>query len=314
MSYSVIIVAMIGAAITAIGAIQLIKERQEAALSAVLAIDRDSAVAPAASGFDAWQQVFGRTTPRQGHTGIRLAPLLEQARIPIRVGEARMALALFSLSLVGLVLVGTGNVVLSVAAAGLLPAGAVLGLRRTVKRRRSQIVEAMPEALALMATSLRAGHTMHRAIESYASTGDDVLSEEFHQVLVEIQLGATVVEALSSMSERIPLSEIKWLARTVAIQYRVGGRLAELLDVLSAIAYARNELNREVSALTAEGRASAWMLGALPPLLMGAMYMTNPEYLHPLFSGTGLLILIGCAVSVVTGVAVIWSMVTKAVA
>lgn len=313
MSYAITITT-IGAVITVIAAVQFFKQRQEAALSAVLAIDHDSPASPAVSGLDAWQQVFGRSTSRQARAKIRLGPLLEQARLPIRVGEARMVLALLSLSIAAVMLSSTSNVVLSVLAAGALPVGSLLWLRRMARRRRTQIIEAMPEALALLATSLRAGHTMHRAIESYATAGDGVLSEEFHQVLVEIQLGGTVVEALSSMSERIPVPEIKWLARTVAIQYRVGGRLAELLDVLSAIAYARNELNREVRALTAEGRASAWMLGALPPLLMGAMYLTNPEYLNPLFSGTGLFILIGCAASVVTGVAVIWSMVTKAVA
>ena len=92
-------------------------------------------------------------------------------------------------------------------------------------------------------------------------------------------------------------------------QQEHGGRLADLFHTLSDVIRARDEVKREVQILTAEGRMSAYVLAGLVPVLFLMMRMVNPDYLVPLYSGTGLFVLIGCGLLVVTGLFVILRMV-----
>jgi tight adherence protein B len=99
------------------------------------------------------------------------------------------------------------------------------------------------------------------------------------------------------------------VVQAIRIQQTVGGRLADLFHTLADVIRARDEVKREVLILTAEGRMSAYVLAGLVPVLFLMMRMLNPKYLVPLYSGTGLYLLIGCALSVVSGLFVILRMV-----
>jgi len=97
--------------------------------------------------------------------------------------------------------------------------------------------------------------------------------------------------------------------QAIRIQQSVGGKLADLLHTLADFIRAREEVRREILALTAEGRISAWVLAALPLFLFFAIQVISPGYMQPLYQGWGLMVLAGTAGMVVAGVALIFKMV-----
>ena len=99
------------------------------------------------------------------------------------------------------------------------------------------------------------------------------------------------------------------VVQAIRIQQTVGGRLATLLHTLSDFIRMRSELRREVMVLTAEGRMSAYVLAGLVPFLLAMMQVLNPEYVKPLYGGSGLFLLIGCGLSVLAGMFTILRMV-----
>lgn len=238
-----------------------------------------------------------------------LAVTLERARIPLRPTEAVVGASMLTALALVLTLAMTRSLMLTGFVAVGVPVALINWVKHKIAARRRSLKEQMPEALAMLSSSMRSGHTLHRSMESLATSGPVPLSEEFSQVLAETNLGVSVVEAVHHMAARIDLPEAVWLARAMAIHYSVGGRLADLLQTLADLTYSRHELEREIQALTAEGRMSAWMLGLLPVALIVAIELTNPSYLNSLYSGWGLVALVGCGLSVVVGSMIIRRMV-----
>lgn len=238
----------------------------------------------------------------------RLAAELERARVPLRPGEA--ALVGLGLSaagaLVGALLLGSLTM-----AVMLLLLGPVLGwmvVRRRARRRRAAFEAQLPEALSLIASSLEAGHTPLRSIQSMVEESEAPLSEEFARVVAETSLGDPLVDSLQRLSDRLTIPDLAWVVQAVRIQQSVGGKLADILFTLAEFMRAREEIRREVKVLTAEGRMSAYVLGAMPIGIFGFINMRNPDYVKPLLSGGGLMLLIGAAISVAIGMGIILRM------
>ena len=93
----------------------------------------------------------------------------------------------------------------------------------------------------------------------------------------ETQLGGPLVDALDRMAARLDVRDVAWVVQAIRIQQQVGGKLADLLHTLADFIRAREEVRREVDVLTAEGRISAWVLGALPVFLLVAISAMNPQ-------------------------------------
>ena len=135
------------------------------------------------------------------------------------------------------------------------------------------------------------------------------LSEEFGRVVSETQLGDPLVDALARMADRLEVRDLSWVVQAIRIQQTVGGKLADLLHTLADFIRSREEIRREVRVLTAEGRLSAWVLGALPVLLLLVVQVISPDYMRPMFHGWGLATLGATAASVAVGMGVILRMV-----
>ncbi|HVE94360.1 MAG TPA: type II secretion system F family protein, partial [Acidimicrobiales bacterium] len=105
------------------------------------------------------------------------------------------------------------------------------------------------------------------------------------------------------------IPDVAWVVQAIRIQQSVGGKLGELLHTLADFMRSREEVRREVDVLTAEGRISAYILGAMPLFLLVAMQVLSPGYSAPLFTGWGLVVLALTGASVLTGVFVILRMV-----
>ena len=110
------------------------------------------------------------------------------------------------------------------------------------------------------------------------------------------------------MNMRLEIADLAWVIQALRIQQTVGGKLADLLTTLAEFMRQREEIRREVRVLTAEGRLSGNILGALPLFFMLIMQVLNPSWMTPMFHGWGPMVLAASAVSVMIGVALIRKM------
>lgn len=208
------------------------------------------------------------------------------------------------LTLLGLLLT-QGNVVLGLVflAIGIIGPWIYLGMRRS--RRRKAFGKALPDTLQLISGSLAAGLSLAQSIDTVVNDGVEPVSGEFRRVLVETRLGVSLEEALEGIAARFESKDFGWVVMAIRIQRQVGGNLAELLDTVAGTMRERAYLHRQVAALAAEGKLSAWVLGGLPPLFLIFLVLTNWTYVHPLFTDPrGILMLAGGALWL--GVGVFW--------
>ena len=238
-----------------------------------------------------------------------LAAALSTAALPIRPGEFLLATAAGAVVAAVVLTVVLSSWILGVAGAIGVAYVASIVPRVAAGRRRRAIEGQLPDALATIAASLEAGHTFLRAIQMYAEESQPPLADELGRVVGESSLGAPVLDALERMSARLHIADLDWVVQAIRIQHETGGRLAEVLHTLADFMRSREEVRREVKTLTAEGRVSAAVLGAMPPLLFLTFQVINPGYAEPLLHGWGLAVLGAAAASTATGIALIVRMV-----
>jgi tight adherence protein B len=202
----------------------------------------------------------------------------------------------------------TGRPVIAFVALALMPWVAWRVVLYRVAKRRAAFERQLPEALSLIAGSLEAGHTFLHAIDMMVQESEAPMSEEFERVLAETRLGDPLMDALDRMSDRLQIPDLAWVIQALRIQQSVGGKLAELLMTLGEFMRQREEIRREVRVLTAEGRLSGNILGALPLFFMLIMQVMNPNWMKPMLTGWGPAVLAIAGTSVLIGVAVIRKM------
>jgi len=233
---------------------------------------------------------------------------LERARVPLKPGEYVLIVLAGSLALAA-----AGMAIFSIWVFGVIglligPLVGVVVIRRRIAKRRRAFEKALPDALTLIASSLSAGHTFLRAIQMMCEEAEPPLSEEFARLVSETRLGDPVVDALARMAERLQIRDLDWVVQAIRIQQTVGGKLADLLHTLADFIRAREEVKREVSVLTAEGRVSAWVLGAMAPGMLALIQFLSPDYMSPMYQGWGLIVLGVTGFMVATGFAIIIKM------
>lgn len=150
-------------------------------------------------------------------------------------------------------------------------------------RRIKIFLRQFPDAVALMANCLRAGHGLTAAIDAVAKEMPKPVNEEFGQVLAEINLGASAREAFIHLEERVRNRDLSFFSAAVLMQKEVGGSLAEVFNNLEETIRERFELKGELKALTSQQRLTGMILGLLPIGLGGIVYLLNPAYLSMLF-------------------------------
>jgi tight adherence protein B len=239
----------------------------------------------------------------------RVAGELERARLPLRPGEFVLAAAGGGAGLGLLMFFVTGQPLLGVISAIAGPFLAWNFVKFKVARRHKAFEAQLPDALALIASSLQAGHTALRSVQSMVEESEAPLSEEFERVVAETALGDSLVDALERMAQRLDVEDLKMVVQAIRIQQTVGGKLADLLFTLAEFMRGREEIRREVKVLTAEGRMSAWVLGGLPVGLFFAVKTMSPGYLDPMLRAPGVFALVGAGVSVAVGMVMIMRMV-----
>ncbi len=152
------------------------------------------------------------------------------------------------------------------------------------RRRISQFVAAMPDAVELISRALRAGHGLASGLRLVAEEMKGPIADEFNRVFEEQNLGIPIEVALRNMADRIPVMDVRFFVIAVVIQRATGGDLAEVLDKIGRLIRQRFELFGHVKALTAEGRLSGAVLLAMPPALLAFLATVNYDYISTLFT------------------------------
>lgn len=151
-------------------------------------------------------------------------------------------------------------------------------------KRLSKFERQLPEALDLITRALRSGHAFPSALQMVGDEMADPIAGEFGIVHDEVNFGVALQQALTNLSERVPLTDLRYFIVSVLIQRESGGNLTEVLNNLSRLIRERLKLMSKVKVLSSEGRLSAWILGVMPFALALAMYLVNPDFMAPLWT------------------------------
>jgi tight adherence protein B len=234
----------------------------------------------------------------------RTALLIERADLPLRASEwyVLRAVAVLVGATAGWVLLRGGA---PSSVAGVLLGGAFgfvvpsLLLKTLASRRAKKFEQQLPDVLTLLASSLATGFSLPQAIDAIVRDAAEPSAKEFSRALAETRIGAELEDSLERLADRLDSVNLRWTTMAVRIQRQVGGNLAETLRTTATTLRERESLRREVRALSAEGRLSAYILVALPIGVFGFMLKANRDYvallwttpLGWLMSGAGLLAL-----------------------
>jgi tight adherence protein B len=230
---------------------------------------------------------------------------LEQANIPLKAGEAIIAAILVAILAFILLTAITRSFLWGVVAATLVLVGSLVFVNQVAARQRKRFENQLPDTLNLLATSLRAGYSLLQAVEAVGQEAPEPTRREFGRAMAEIRLGRPISDALSDIADRMDSQDFEWTVMAIGIQREVGGNLAEVLQTTSETMVQRNRLRREMKALTAEGRISAYVLAALPVFLFLAISVLNPDYMQPLLESTiGLVVMGGGLIFI--GIGIYW--------
>jgi len=173
------------------------------------------------------------------------------------------------------------------------------------KRRLKQFDNQLGDMLNLVVNGLRAGFSTLQAMEAVSRELPRPISVEFHRVVQEMMLGLPMEEALDHLMRRINSDDLDLVVTAINVQREVGGNLAEILDVISYTIRERVRLKGQIAALTAQGRATAWVIAALPIVLVLLLFVLNREYIMTLFipenRSCGIPLMILAGLMIVTG-------------
>ncbi|SDY14279.1 tight adherence protein B [Geodermatophilus africanus] len=262
----------------------------------------DPTGAPPASALAGASAVAGaaveRALARRGWVA-RGTAALERAGVATALPDVVLLVGLATVVLGALGLL-VGGVLLALGLATLAPLGTkvVLGLRRG--RRQAAFADQLDDSLQLMASSLRAGHSLLRAVDSVSQEAAAPTAEEFARIVNETRVGRDLGDALDEVAERMGSDDFRWVAQAIGIHREVGGNLAEVLDTVGHTIRERNAIRRQVKALSAEGKLSAVVLMTLPFGIVGFLSVTNPAYLAGFTEGLAGYLMIAAVVVLLT--------------
>ncbi len=214
----------------------------------------------------------------------RLEGILEQTELEITVAQllSYCAGGAFFGLILGLLSDGGALSIILVLMFGLLPLFFVLFMR---SRRSRKLSEQLPDALEMMARSLRAGHALSSAFKMVATEMPTPVSLEFGRAFEAQELGLPFERAVADMTRRAPDNQdLKIFALSVIVQKETGGNLVEIIEKIADTIRGRAKFQGKLAGLTAEGRMSSYIVGALPFFTLVFLLFANRPYVMPLFT------------------------------
>jgi tight adherence protein B len=211
--------------------------------------------------------------------------IILQSGLDWTVSKLLLGCAVLAVGVGGAITIGLNESILTGALAG-----AVLGwlpllfvhYRKT--KRLTKLEQQLPDALDLITRALRAGHAFPSALKMAGEEMAEPVASELGTVHDEVNFGVSLEQALTHLSERVPLTDLRYFVVAVLIQRESGGNLTEILSNLSRLIRERLKLMARVRVLSSEGRLSAWILSLMPFFIGGVLNFANPEFMKPLWT------------------------------
>ncbi|TDL46989.1 type II secretion system F family protein [Kocuria rosea] len=204
--------------------------------------------------------------------GVRMSP----ADFLVLLGMAALVAALLGFLI--------GGPVLALLALVVAPVGGKIFLVLAVSKRQRAFADQLDDTLQLLAGSLRAGHSLLRAVDAVSKEAQAPTTDELARVVNHTRIGRDLNDALEETAVRMNNEDFSWVSQAIGIHREVGGDLAEVLDQVGHTIRERNQIRRQVKALSAEGKLSAYILMALPVAVSGFLALMNPAHMAPLFT------------------------------
>ncbi|TYO66669.1 type II secretion system F family protein [Bradyrhizobium hipponense] len=222
------------------------------------------------------------------------------------IASAVVAGVLFAIALfVGGGLLGAGG--LAFAGGFGLPRWALAFLK---KRREDKFLKALPDAVDVIVRGIKAGLPLFESIKVVAADAPEPLRSEFLAIIETQAIGMPLGEACSRLYDRMPLPEANFFGIVISIQQKSGGNLSEALGNLSKVLRDRKKMREKIQAMSMEAKASAGIIGSLPPIVMFLVYLSTPQYISLLWTHpTGQLMLVACVVWMSIGIMVMKKMI-----
>jgi tight adherence protein B len=184
------------------------------------------------------------------------------------------------------------------------------GLSFLKKRREKAFLKALPDAVDVIVRGIKAGLPLFESIKVVAADSPEPLRSEFMAIIETQAIGMPLGDACVRLYERMPVPEANFFGIVVAIQQKSGGNLSEALGNLSKVLRDRKKMAEKIQAMSMEAKASAGIIGALPPIVMILVYLTTPQYISLLWTHpTGQLMLVACVVWMSVGIMVMKKMI-----
>jgi tight adherence protein B len=165
----------------------------------------------------------------------------------------------------------------AVVAGGSTPLVPYCYIRYMARKRLAAFEDAFPDAISLMARSLRAGHALTSSLAVVAEEAPEPIQSEFRALYEQHNYGLPLPQVLRTFGRRIPIIDVRFFATAVLMQRETGGNLAEVLDNLATVMRDRIRVRRQMAVLTAQGRMTGWILGLLPAVIALGMYWLDPD-------------------------------------
>jgi len=184
------------------------------------------------------------------------------------------------------------------------------GLSFLKARREKAFLLALPDAVDVIVRGIKAGLPLFESIKVVASDAPQPLKGEFLAIIETQAIGMPLGDACARLYERMPVPEANFFGIVIAIQQKSGGNLSEALGNLSKVLRDRKKMREKIQAMSMEAKASAGIIGSLPPIVMLLVYLSTPEYISLLWTTpTGQLMLVACLVWMSMGIFVMKRMI-----
>jgi tight adherence protein B len=226
-----------------------------------------------------------RDIERKGKQRVSLATRIDQTGLSISVRQYWIGSLFFGLFLSTLTYVESKGALLTllVGVIGMIGLPQLM-LARLRIRRINKFIANFPTAIDIIVRGIKSGLPLGDTIRIAAAESPEPVKSEFRQVVEALSLGMTLPEAVERMAQRVPITETNFFSIVIAIQGKSGGNLSEAMGNLSRVLRERKKMKGKITAMSMEAKASAAIIGAVPFLVVGALYFSSPNYVSLLWT------------------------------
>ncbi|MEP9401754.1 type II secretion system F family protein [Sphingomonas sp. VNH70] len=253
--------------------------------------ERHSGAAGSAAMDAQLRRIGGNRASKADRTAARLLPNVEQLRLRLvktgkewTIGQYGIACALLFVGTAGFLLFKGMPLLLALCMGLAVGAGLphmVVG--HFVKRRVARFTAKFPDAIELLVRGLRSGLPITETMGVVGAEIDGPVGEEFRAINDRMKIGRTLDAALQETGDRLGTPEFQFFVITIAIQRETGGNLAETLANLADVLRKRSQMKLKIKAMSSESKASAYIVGSLPFIVFGLIWMINGDYMQTFF-------------------------------